>query len=68
MFRPSRSRSGTDRLVYLKTALFFLAAGFFAVGVAFRRDWPVLLAVAVALAAWVLRFAPRREEPPPGEE
>lgn len=64
-----RRRSGPDRFLYAKVALFFLGAGLFFGGVATGRDWAVLAAVAVLLAGVGLRLAGgRAEEPGDGEQ
>lgn len=63
-----RRRSGPDRFLYAKLALFFLGAGLFFGGVATGRDWAVLAAVGVLIAGLALRFVGGRPEEPGGED
>lgn len=51
-----RRRTGPDRFLYAKVALFFLGAGFFFGGVVTGRDWAVLVAAGVLTAALALRL------------
>ena len=53
-------RSGPDRFLYWKMAIFFLGAGFFMAGVATGRDWAVAVAIGVLFVGVVLRFLSRR--------
>ncbi|HEX2188525.1 MAG TPA: hypothetical protein VHG51_06475 [Longimicrobiaceae bacterium] len=59
-----RRRSGPDRFVYAKLALFFLGAGLFFGGVATRRDWAVLVAIGVLVVGVALRFLGGTPEEP----
>lgn len=55
---PRRRRTGPDRFLHAKLALFFLGAGLFFGGVATGRDWAVLAAVGVLTVGLALRLIP----------
>lgn len=57
-----RRRDGPDRFLYARVTLFFLGAGFFFAGVATGHDWAVGVAIAVLLAALLLRLVSARRE------
>lgn len=61
-------RGGDGRFLQLKLILFFVAAGFMMLAIFGGQDWAALVCIGVGAVALLLRFLPRRDEPPPEED
>jgi hypothetical protein len=65
LFRASRKKTGPDRFLNAKIAIFCLGAGIAAVGIITERGWLVNVAIGVLLIGVALRFVGRDRAPPP---
>lgn len=62
MFLDRHRRTGRERFLYLRVALFFVAAGLLILGAVLEVRWPALAAVGVGIVALLMRFLREEEE------
>lgn len=63
LFRPDRTRRGTDRFLPVKMMLFVIGAALGMIGMATDRNWIIYIAVGVLVVGLLLRFANRQVTP-----
>ncbi|MGH7466386.1 MAG: hypothetical protein ACRENP_00220 [Longimicrobiales bacterium] len=67
LFRPSRKKTGPDRFINAKIAIFCLGAAIASAGIIMKKSWIVNVAIGVLLLGVCLRFLGRDRSPPPTE-